>query len=88
MDVAPWSTTNERGSHPGLAGGQHIVVDAVADVEDLRRSHPRLSDQSFEEVARRLGYAPRGRGRDEICVETGVPEMHLDASGLVPGDPD
>jgi hypothetical protein len=87
MDVAPGSAADERGSHPGLAGGQHVVVDAVADVEDLRRGPPRVSDQSIEEVARRLGHAPHRRGCDEICLETGVPEKRFDASGLVPGDP-
>src|SRR5262245_3227735 len=68
MQVAPGPATDV---HRHEAEGErrlHVVVDAIADVGDLRSSEPGLGHEPLEEATRGLFDAPAGRGAGEVDV--------------------
>ena len=54
------------GDHPGRERGLHVVVDPVADVDDLVRRPADALDDAQEELGRRLLDAEPLRGRDVV----------------------
>src|SRR4051794_29117382 len=70
VQVAPGPAADVHGAQARCARGEHVVVDAVADVGDPPALAAAGVDHSLEELRRRLLDAPVGGRRDEVDVET------------------
>src|SRR5262245_18667408 len=55
---APRAARDVDGLQAGLQGGQHVVVDALADIGDFFGSTAGFGNQALEEGLVRLGDAP------------------------------
>ena len=88
MKATPRTAADEDGDHAGLAGGQDVIVEAVADVGDLGGGNAGHFDDAFKECRGGLFHAPaRGRG-DEVGGHTGGGERRLRVPWLVAGNAD
>jgi hypothetical protein len=58
VDVAPWTSADEDCAHPVRPGGENVVVEPVADVEDLMSGDSAGVDDVSEERWRGLLDSP------------------------------
>ena len=61
MGAAPWSPFEKQGQQPGVARGQDVVVQPVADIGDLPGGKAGQCDDLLEESGIGLGYPPTRR---------------------------
>ena len=69
------------------AGWEHVVVDAIADVGDLRCPAFHQLDDPGEERGLGLAHAQARRRRDDVGGKSRVTRPRLERFGLIPDDP-
>lgn len=70
LDHVPRTAADQRRCHPGLGGRPDVVVEPVADVEDLFRSVRNRLDDVLEEPQIRLAHT---QSSEVATMSTGKP---------------
>src|ERR1700760_2407942 len=88
LDGGPGAAVDEGRAQAQAGGGANVVVEAVADVQDLGGGKLGHLQQAPEEGGVRLGGTPVGGGGDQVGGQVQGPEDAAGPGGLVAGDAD
>jgi hypothetical protein len=86
MQVAPRAASDQRGAHAGARRGEHVVVQAVTDVENVLFGHSGHLCHLVVEGGVGLFHTPLGAGEHLVHGQIHPHEGRLRLRRLVSGD--
>ena len=83
VNITPRTAADMDCTHPHCAGRYDVVIESVADIEDLLSWHLCFINYSYEEFAIRFGYTPCSRRTDEVHIQSSCAQHTLDTLRLI-----